>query len=160
MRQTLIERVTWLIEVLIPGFRSLDANARTAMVESNVPMESLVESILSFGLIRALIMNFSGITVGSGFAGTEGQSSLFKYRYLYGIVGSAGTILGNDGTITVLDKESPYASGAVGSVGVTTLIRIPHIREEKYVKGTSSLPGQKPWRTEVRKPNAKHSYMW
>ena len=59
----------------------IDSNARTALVEPNVPMDRLVESTLKHGLIPPVVMEFPGITAGGGFAGIGGESSSFKYGY-------------------------------------------------------------------------------
>lgn len=58
----------------------IDTEKRTALVEPNVPMDSLVEATLHYGLIPPVVMEFPGITVGGGFAGTSGESSSFRYK--------------------------------------------------------------------------------
>ncbi len=58
----------------------IDTERKTALVEPNVPMDSLVEATLQHGLIPPVVMEFPGITVGGGFAGTSGESSSFRYR--------------------------------------------------------------------------------
>ncbi|KAF3061777.1 Delta(24)-sterol reductase [Daldinia childiae] len=53
----------------ISGLRnvlSVDAAARTALVEPNVPMDRLVESTLPHGLVPPIVMEFPGITAGAG----------------------------------------------------------------------------------------------
>ena len=61
----------------------LDVNVetRTALVEPNVPMDRLAETTLKYGLIPPVVMEFPGITVGGGYAGTSGESSSFKYGF-------------------------------------------------------------------------------
>lgn len=56
----------------------VDSERMTALVEPNVPMDSLVDATLKHGLIPPVVMEFPGITVGGGFAGTSGESSSFK----------------------------------------------------------------------------------
>lgn len=118
----------------------IDANARTALVEPNVPMDRLVESTLKHGLIPPVVMEFPGITAGGGFAGTGGESSSFKYGYFNETVKSVEIVLGNGTIITASDKEHRDlfhgASGAVGSLGITTLLEIELIQAKKYVKAT------------------------
>lgn len=46
----------------------------TCLVEPNVPMDRLVEKMLEYGLMLPVIMEFPGITVGGGYAGTSGES--------------------------------------------------------------------------------------
>jgi delta24-sterol reductase len=57
---------------------TVDAERMIALVEPNVAMDSLVEATLQHGLIPPVVMEFPGITVGGGFAGTSGESSSFK----------------------------------------------------------------------------------
>lgn len=96
------------------------------LVEPNVPMDCLVESTIIHGLIPPVVMEFPGITVGGGFAGTGGESSSFKYGYFNESVNSIEMVLGNGDIVTASDKENPDlfygASGAVGSLGITTLL--------------------------------------
>ena len=118
----------------------VDTNARTAMVEPNVPMDRLVESTLNHGLIPPVVMEFPGITAGGGFAGTGGESSSFKYGYFNEIVNSVEIVLGTGDVITASNKENSDlfhgASGAVGSLGITTLLEIQLMQAKKYVKVT------------------------
>ncbi|KAL9030603.1 MAG: hypothetical protein Q9180_006886 [Flavoplaca navasiana] len=118
----------------------VDTNARTALVEPNVPMDRLVESTLKHGLIPPVVMEFPGITAGGGFAGTGGESSSFKYGYFNEIVDSVEMVLGNGDIITASDKENSDlfhgASGAVGSLGITTLLEIQLMQAKQYVKVT------------------------
>ena len=119
---------------------SVDTDAKVALVEPNVPMDRLVESTLKHGLIPPVVMEFPGITAGGGFAGTGGESSSFKYGYFNEIVNSVEIVLGNGDVITASDKENQDlfhgASGAVGSLGITTLLEVQLIKATKYVKAT------------------------
>ncbi|CZR44124.1 uncharacterized protein FPRO_13912 [Fusarium proliferatum ET1] len=56
---------------------SVDTAQRTCLVEPNVPMGRLVEATMPYGLVPPVVMEFPGITVGGGFAGTSGESSSF-----------------------------------------------------------------------------------
>ncbi|KAI9876514.1 MAG: hypothetical protein M1830_006340 [Pleopsidium flavum] len=44
-------------------------------------MDRLVEATIEHGLVPQVVMEFPGITVGGGFAGTSGKSSSFKYGF-------------------------------------------------------------------------------
>jgi delta24-sterol reductase len=59
----------------------VDVERKTALVEPNVAMDGLVEATLQHGLLPPVVMEFPGITVGGGFAGTSGESSSFKYEF-------------------------------------------------------------------------------
>src|SRR5690349_18970629 len=49
---------------------NVDRKSKSALVEPNVPMDRLVEATLPHGLIPPVVMEFPGITVGGGYAGT------------------------------------------------------------------------------------------
>ena len=54
----------------------------TALVEPNVPMDTLVRETLRYGLLPPVVPEFPGITAGGGFAGTAAESGSFKYGFL------------------------------------------------------------------------------
>ncbi|KAL8831015.1 MAG: hypothetical protein Q9191_001111 [Dirinaria sp. TL-2023a] len=116
----------------------IDAIARTALVEPNVPMDRLVESTMKHGLIPPVVMEFPGITAGGGFAGTGGESSSFKYGYFNETLNSVEMVLGNGDIVTASNEQRPDlfhgASGAVGSLGITTLLELRLIQAKKYVR--------------------------
>ncbi|KFY27857.1 hypothetical protein V493_03264 [Pseudogymnoascus sp. VKM F-4281 (FW-2241)] len=118
----------------------VDTKTRTALVEPNVPMDRLVEATIKYGLIPPVVMEFPGITAGGGFAGTGGESSSFKFGYFNETVNSAEVVLGNGDVVTASEKENVDlfhgASGAVGSLGISTLLEIQLIEAKKYVKAT------------------------
>ena len=118
----------------------VDVEARTALVEPNVPMDRLVESTLKHGLVPPVVMEFPGITAGGGFSGTGGESSSFKYGYFNENVNSVEMVLGNGDVFTASEKERPDlfqgASGAVGSLGITTLLELQLTQAREYVKVT------------------------
>ena len=139
-RQTVHRREDMIDISPLSRVLGIDANAKTALVEPNVPMDRLVESTLKHGLIPPVVMEFPGITAGGGFAGTGGESSSFKYGYFDETINSVEIVLGNGDIITASDKENTDlfhgASGAVGSLGITTLLEIQLIQAKKYVKAT------------------------
>jgi FAD/FMN-containing dehydrogenase len=118
----------------------VDSKARTALVEPNVPMDRLVEATMKHGLIPPVVMEFPGITAGGGFAGTGGESSSFKYGFFNETVEEVEVVLGNGEVVKASKKENKdlfhAASGAVGSLGITTLLQMQLIPAKKYVKAT------------------------
>lgn len=118
----------------------VDPESKTVLVEPNVPMDRLVESTLEHGLVPPVVMEFPGITVGGGYSGTGGESSSFRYGYFNNIVNRVEIVLGNGSII----NASPYenadllhaASGAVGSLGIATLLELQLISAKKYVRTT------------------------
>lgn len=118
----------------------IDIKAKTILVEPNVSMDRLVESTLKYGLIPPVVMEFPGITAGGGFAGTGGESSSYQYGYFNETVKSVEMVLGDGDIITASVQENPDlfhgASGALGSLGITTLLELQLIPAKKYVKAT------------------------
>jgi delta24-sterol reductase len=118
----------------------VDTQTRTALVEPNVPMDRLVEATLPHGLVPPVVMEFPGITVGGGYAGTAGESSSFKYGFFDRTINSMEMVLGNGELVTASEKQNVDlfrgAAGAVGTLGVTTLIELQLIEAKRFVKTT------------------------
>ncbi|KAM0242260.1 hypothetical protein ACHAP5_007276 [Fusarium lateritium] len=118
----------------------VDRATRTALVEPNVPMDKLVESTLKHGLVPPVVMEFPGITAGGGFAGTAGESSSFKHGFFNDTVNWAEMILGNGEVVRASREENSdlfrSAAGAVGSLGMTTLLELQLQEAKKFVKTT------------------------
>ncbi|KAI2636700.1 hypothetical protein GGS21DRAFT_41777 [Xylaria nigripes] len=141
----------------------VDTARRVALVEPNVPMDRLVEHTLKHGLVPPVIMEFPGITAGGGFAGTAGESSSFKHGYFDQTVKAVEMLL-PDGEVVVAKPgrrrlgaspadllntslgtgEDPEkyadlfhgAAGAVGTLGVTTLLELELIDAKRFVRTT------------------------
>ena len=112
----------------------------TALVEPNVPMDKLVEATLQHRLIPPVVMEFPGITVGGGFAGTSGESSSFKYGFFEHTVNCIEVVLPN-GEIVIASKTRNSdlfhgAASSFGTLGVTTLLEIQLIEAKTYVELT------------------------
>lgn len=119
---------------------SVNTKTRTVLVEPNVPMDRLVESTLKYGLVPPVVMEFPGITAGGGYAGTSGESSSFKYGFFDRTINSVEMVLASGDTVTASPTENPElfygAAGAVGSLGIATLIELQLIEAKKFVKVT------------------------
>ncbi|CAM1506512.1 Fc.00g061530.m01.CDS01 [Cosmosporella sp. VM-42] len=119
---------------------SVDRASLTALVEPNVPMDRLVESTLKHGLVPPVVMEFPGITAGGGFAGTAGESSSFKHGFFNDTINSVEMVLGNGEVVKASREERADlfqgAAGAVGTLGVTTLIELQLMEAKKFVKTT------------------------
>ncbi|MCJ1480389.1 hypothetical protein MMC06_000544 [Schaereria dolodes] len=119
---------------------SIDAEEKTALVETNVPMDVLVDATLKYGLVPAVVPEFPGITVGGSFSGTAGESSSFKYGFFDRTVKWCNIILSN-GEIVKASATSNSdlfygAAGSFGTLGVTTLFEIQLIPAGTYVELT------------------------
>ncbi|KAF3358768.1 Cell division control protein 42-like protein [Verticillium dahliae VDG1] len=113
---------------------------RIALVEPNVPMDRLVENTLRHGLIPPVVMEFPGITAGGGYAGTAGESSSFKHGFFDDTINEVEMVLANGDVVKASPTERADlfrgAAGAVGTLGITTLIELQLIEAKKYVKTT------------------------
>jgi len=118
----------------------IDVEKQTALVEPNVSMDRLVEATLKYGLVPPVVMEFPGITVGGGYAGTSGESSSFKHGYFDRTLNHVEMVLANGDVVTCSDSDKPDlfhgAAGAVGSLGVTTLVEIQLRKASRYVETT------------------------
>ena len=118
----------------------VDTEMRTALVEPNVPMDRLVEETMKHGLVPPVVMEFPGITVGGGYAGTSGESSSFKHGFFNRTINYVEMVLANGDVVTCSDSEKSDlfhgAAGAVGSMGVTTLVELRLREAKKYVETT------------------------
>jgi delta24-sterol reductase len=118
----------------------VDTASKTALVEPNVPMDRLVEATLPHGLVPPVVMEFPGITVGGGYAGTAGESSSFKYGFFDRTINEVEMILADGEVVNASEKSNQDllrgGAGAVGTLGVTTLVDLQLIEAKKYVKTT------------------------
>lgn len=119
---------------------SVDVGKRTALVEPNVPMDRLVEETLKYGLVPPVVMEFPGITVGGGYAGTAGESSSFKHGFFDRTLNKAEIVLADGRVVTASETQNADlfrgAAGAVGTLGVTTMVEIQLIKATRFVQAT------------------------
>ncbi|RYP78669.1 hypothetical protein DL771_000336 [Monosporascus sp. 5C6A] len=143
-RPTAQKAGTRLVDIsALNGVLEVDAARRVALVEPNVPMDRLIERTLPHGLVPPVVMEFPGITAGGGFAGTAGESSSFRHGYFDETVNAVEMVL-PDGEVVVArpDEGTEYAdlfsgaAGAVGSLGIATLLELRLIEAKRYVKTT------------------------
>ena len=165
-RPSHLKSQAWFVDIsALKNVLEVDTARRVALVEPNVPMDRLVESTLRYGLVPPVVMEFPGITAGGGFAGTAGESSSFKHGYFDQCVNAVEMVL-PDGEIVVAkpgrnrlgdgaDKaelvntklgagEDPEkyadlfhgAAGAVGTLGITTLLELQLIEAKRFVRTT------------------------
>jgi delta24-sterol reductase len=118
----------------------VDTEKKTCLVEPNVSMDRLVEGTLEYGLVPPVVMEFPGITVGGGYSGTSGESSSFKHGFFDRTILSVEMVLANGEVTTISPTEKPDlfngAAGAVGSMGVTTLVELQLREAKKFVETT------------------------
>ncbi|OJD32883.1 fad binding domain-containing protein [Diplodia corticola] len=118
----------------------VDREALTAWVEPNVAMDGLVEETLKHGLIPLVVMEFPGITVGGGYAGTCGESSSFKHGFFDRTLNWVEMILASGEVVRCSRTERADlfhgAAGAAGSLGTTTLVEIRLRAAKRFVETT------------------------
>lgn len=118
----------------------VDVEKRIALVEPNVPMDRLVEATLPLGMVPPVVMEFPGITAGGGYAGTAGESSSFKHGFFDRTTNSVEMVLANGDITTASETQNSDlfrgAAGAVGTLGITTLLELRLIPAKMYVKAT------------------------
>lgn len=118
----------------------VDTVNKTALVEPNVPMDSLVAVTLKYGLIPPVVMEFPGITAGGGYAGTSGESSSFKYGFFDRTINFVEMVLADGMIVRASEDENSDlfrgAAGALGTLGITTLIELRLIDARRYVNVT------------------------
>ncbi|KAL2260142.1 hypothetical protein VTK26DRAFT_5945 [Humicola hyalothermophila] len=142
---------------------AVDRARRVALVEPNVPMDRLVEATLPHGLVPPVVMEFPGITAGGGFAGTAGESSSFRHGFFDETVGRVEMVMADGEVKTEVRPEGETAdlfrgaAGAVGTLGVTTLLEVRLMEAKKFVRTTyrrtrSVEEAVEAVREEVRKP--------
>lgn len=126
----------------------VDKVQKTAIVEPNVPMDRLVEETLKHGLLPPVVMEFPGITVGGGFAGTSGESSSFRYGFFDRTVNWIEMVLANGEKVTASSIQNSdlfyAAASSFGTLGVTTLLELQLIEATSHVElqylSVSSMP--------------------
>jgi delta24-sterol reductase len=112
----------------------------TALVEPNVPMDTLVAETLKYGLVPPVVMEFPGITVGGGIQGGAGESSSFKYGCFNQICNSYEMVLADGQILHASANENADlfygTAGSYGTFGVITSAEIQLIPAKKYVQLT------------------------
>lgn len=103
-------------------------------------MDRLVEATLAQKLIPPVVADFPGITIGGGFSGTTGESSSFKYGFFDRTVNRVEMILGTGEVVYLSETERPDlfrgAAGALGTLGVVTMLEIRLEKATKFVETT------------------------
>lgn len=116
----------------------IDDVSKTAVVEPNVSMDKLIQATLARGLVPPVVMEFPGITVGGGFAGSAGESSSFRYGYFDHTVRAVELVLGTGDIVRASATEHPDlfrgAAGTAGTLGIVTKLEVSLIPARRFVK--------------------------
>lgn len=99
-----------------------------------------MEETLKHGLVPPVVMEFPGITAGGGHSGTSGESSSFKHGFFDRTLNKVEMVLANGEVITASESSNGDllrgAAGAVGTLGVTTMVEIQLREASKFVETT------------------------
>lgn len=110
------------------------------LAEANVPMDKLIKITQQYGLLPAVVMEFPGITCGGAVNGASLESSSYKYGQLSDICEEYEIVTGNGTVMTASHANHAdlfYGiSGAYGSLGLVTLVKIRLVSSSAYVKTT------------------------
>lgn len=136
-RQSQYQRDKMVDTSRLDNILKVDKENKTALVEPNVPMDALVEATLKHGLIPPVVMEFPGITVGGGFAGTAGESSSFRYGFFDRTINWIEMVVPNGEVVRASPTERTDlfygAASSFGTLGVTTLLEVQLIEAKAYV---------------------------
>ncbi|KAL1850543.1 hypothetical protein Plec18170_006828 [Paecilomyces lecythidis] len=158
------------------------AEKKTALVEPNVSMEALVAACLREGLVPLVVMEFPGITVGGGFAGTSGESSSFREGFFDRTVCWVEMVLADGEVVEAYPSSPPSgsrsgsaeeenmkegknedlfygAASSFGTLGITTCLEIK-LREAKPFVQLNYFPvsGAEEMRTKINEVAADTKY--
>lgn len=101
-------------------------------------MDALVAACLPHNLVPPVVMEFPGITVGGGFAGTGGESSSFKYGFFDRTVNWIEIVTADGRIVRASESENKElffgAASSFGTLGVTTLLEVRLIPAKRYVE--------------------------
>ncbi|CAK7241772.1 MAG: hypothetical protein STHCBS139747_003243 [Sporothrix thermara] len=121
----------------------VDTQRKVALVEPNVPMDRLVAATLPHGLVPPVVMEFPGITAGGGYAGTAGESSSFRHGFFDQTINKVEMVLASGEVVEATPRaDDPRqdlftgAAGALGTLGITTLMELQLVPARKYVQTT------------------------
>jgi hypothetical protein len=116
----------------------IDRRKRTAEVEANVTMESLVDATLQYGLVPCVVACRRNTTVAEAFANITNESSSFAFGTFDCTVLEIEVILGDGSVIRAgpnQNEELFYGSaGTMNSLGLTTLFEISLRSQGPYVE--------------------------
>ena len=116
----------------------VDKETMTVKAEPKVPMDVLAAHCLKEGVIPKIVMEFKGITVGGGFSGFSGESSMYRYGLFNNTVSDIEIVLG-DGSLETASRTHnadllEHAAGSLGTFGIVTLLTVELIPAKPYVQ--------------------------
>jgi Delta24-sterol reductase len=115
----------------------VDLETMTVKAEPKVPMDALAAHTLKHGVIPKIVMEFKGITVGGGYSGFSGESSMYRYGLFNNTISDIEIVLG-DGTLETASRTHnkdllEHAAGSLGTFGIVTLLTVELIPAKPFV---------------------------
>ena len=102
---------------------NVDRLSKTVTCEPGVTMEQLVDELLPYNLVPAVVPEFKSLTVGGVLAGAGLESSSFRYGQFGDLLIEATYILSDSRIITCSPtKDSDLFYGALGACGTFALL--------------------------------------
>ncbi|UNI18579.1 hypothetical protein JDV02_004837 [Purpureocillium takamizusanense] len=116
----------------------VNLDTMTVQAEPKVPMDALAAHCLAKGVVPKIVMEFKGITVGGGYSGFSGESSMYRYGLFNNTVSDIEIVLG-DGSLETASRTHnadllEHAAGSLGTFGIVTLLTIELIPATPYVQ--------------------------
>ena len=116
----------------------VDLKSMTVQAEPKVPMDALAAHCLPHGVVPKIVMEFKGITVGGGYSGFSGESSMYRYGLFNNTVSHIEIVLG-DGTLETATRTRnadllEQAAGSLGTFGIVTLLTIELVPAKPCVR--------------------------
>ena len=139
--RTTVGKLTNVVDTSrLNGILGIDSVSKIAVVQANVAMDALLEETLKHDLMPLVVTEFPGITVGGAFSGTAGESSSFKHEFFDRTVSEIEMVLANGEVVECSENENADvfrgAPGALGTLGVVTLLHVRLQKAARYVEVT------------------------
>ena len=116
----------------------VDKDTMTVKAEPKVPMDVLAAHCLKEGVVPKIVMEFKGITVGGGYSGFSGESSMYRYGLFNNTVSDIEIVLGDGSLETASREHNPdlleHAAGSLGTFGIVTLLTVELIPAKPFVR--------------------------
>lgn len=118
---------------------SIDPLSKTALVEPNVTMESLVKHTLPH-LLPPVVPEFPAITIGGALAGTAAESSSFRHGFVADTISWIQVVLPT-GEVVGASRDSNQdlfhgIAGSFGTLGIVTLVKLELMEAKPFVELT------------------------
>ncbi|KAF2752133.1 FAD-binding domain-containing protein [Sporormia fimetaria CBS 119925] len=120
------------------GILSIFPGINTASVEPAVTFEQLVRETLNRGMLPAVVPPLPQITVGGAYASAAASGSSYRHGHFNRAVSRIEVVTGNGNVVQASRNDNPDlfygCAGAMGTLGVVTMLQVHLIKSEEYVR--------------------------